>query len=607
MVAAAEPVSGETQDLALLRTYEPIVRFTKGELFLPIEVDRYIEACSLWSVARGARPRLLVPGGLLTVERLCAEGRAASDQQLFLRFAEPNLRPLERWRWRRQHRAKPGGVGRLGSVGILARFVDLFLKGSLQLRGKVPGSTVAAAQTSYAARLATKRCSYYARVVRAGGFVVLQYWYLYAMNDWRSTFGGINDHEADWEMACVYLAENDDGSLRPAWVAYSSHDYHGDDLRRRWDDPELRREGDHPVIFAGGGSHSGAFIPGDYVVQVEVPGLAGYVVRGVQLAARLVMPWHREKAVQGLRIPFIDYARGDGPSVGPCQDLEWEPHVIDDDTPWVRDYRGLWGLDTQDRFGGERAPSGPRYARDGSLRFSWTNPLAWAGLEKVSADEGEAVRELQNRLAALKSEIAAIEGEITQQRSELRSAWHVVRSLSGRQGTAGLQNDWRKETQVRERRLVELLRQRTALEEEQAAHVETLSRPLGPESVQAHVRHHREPYVAPRPVRTRLLRLWSALTVPVLFGIVVVLLVSPTGGVLGTIGTFLVLFLMVEAFAHRRLLAFLVGLAIAIVAFIVVSALVVAGLNDWRVTLAALLSAIATLLLLVNLRDLLRH
>jgi hypothetical protein len=93
----------------------------------------------------------------------------------------------------------------------------------------------------------------------------------------------------------------------------------------------------------------------------------------------------------------------------------------------------------------------------------------------------------------------------------------------------------------------------------------------------------------------------------VLFGIVVVLLVSPTGGVLGTIGTFLVLFLMVEAFAHRRLLAFLVGLAIAIVAFIVVSALVVAGLNDWRVTLAALLSAIATLLLLVNLRDLLRH
>ena len=35
-------------------------------------------------------------------------------------------------------------------------------------------------------------------------------------------------------------------------------------------------------------------------------------------------------------------------------------------TPWVRDYRGLWGLDTQDAFGGERAPAGPRYERDGA-------------------------------------------------------------------------------------------------------------------------------------------------------------------------------------------------------------------------------------------------
>ena len=27
--------------------------------------------------------------------------------------------------------------------------------------------------------------------------------------------------------------------------------------------------------------------------------------------------------------------------------------LIGDDTPWVRDYRGLWGLDTHDPFGGE--------------------------------------------------------------------------------------------------------------------------------------------------------------------------------------------------------------------------------------------------------------
>jgi hypothetical protein len=29
------------------------------------------------------------------------------------------------------------------------------------------------------------------------GYTVLQYWYFYAFNDWRSTYFGVNDHEAD--------------------------------------------------------------------------------------------------------------------------------------------------------------------------------------------------------------------------------------------------------------------------------------------------------------------------------------------------------------------------------------------------------------------------
>ena len=73
-------------------------------------------------------------------------------------------------------------------------------------------------------------------------------------------------------MVTIYLTERGDGGApAPAWVAFSSHDYHGDDLRRRWDDPELTFQGSHPVVFAGAGSHSGAFIPGDYVVSVDPP------------------------------------------------------------------------------------------------------------------------------------------------------------------------------------------------------------------------------------------------------------------------------------------------------------------------------------------------
>ena len=40
-------MSRET-DLALLRRFEPIVRYTKGEIFFPMDVAPYVRACSLW-------------------------------------------------------------------------------------------------------------------------------------------------------------------------------------------------------------------------------------------------------------------------------------------------------------------------------------------------------------------------------------------------------------------------------------------------------------------------------------------------------------------------------------------------------------------------------
>ena len=43
-------------------------------------------------------------------------------------------------------------------------------------------------------------------VVRDSGYTVLQYWFFYAYNDWRSRVFGVNDHEADWEQVTIYLA-----------------------------------------------------------------------------------------------------------------------------------------------------------------------------------------------------------------------------------------------------------------------------------------------------------------------------------------------------------------------------------------------------------------
>jgi hypothetical protein len=84
------------------------------------------------------------------------------------------------------------------------------------------------------------------------------------MNDWRSTFGGVNDHEGDWEQVTLFLTESD-AAEKPelAWVAFSAHDEVGDDLRRRVDDPDVHLiDGTHPVVNAGAGSHSGAYLPG---------------------------------------------------------------------------------------------------------------------------------------------------------------------------------------------------------------------------------------------------------------------------------------------------------------------------------------------------------
>ena len=101
-------------------------------------------------------------------------------------------------------------------MGVLSRVVDALVRVSLLFRGSVAGGTEAAAETLYRERMRSDHHPYYGRVVRTGGYVALQYWFFYVFNDWRSRVYGVNDHEADWEQVVVYLAEQADGSLRPA-------------------------------------------------------------------------------------------------------------------------------------------------------------------------------------------------------------------------------------------------------------------------------------------------------------------------------------------------------------------------------------------------------
>ena len=301
------------------------------------------------------------------------------------------------------------GGSRLAAVGLLARLVDALNRVSLVFRGSVPGGSAARSYLLQRDHLAPEQPTYHARVVRDGYWIVCQYWFFYSFNNWRSAFGGVNEHEADWERVTIYLdgtgEQDPDGLPTPRWVVFSAHDETGDGLRRRWDDPDLSVvSGRHPVVFAGAGSHSGAYLPGDYLITIPAPTLGG-VIRLFRWIGRVVTPWSHSLDEAGLGIPHVDYAPGDGRVCGTGGD-PWNAVLIDEDTGWVRDFRGLRGHDTRVRLGGERGPAGPRYERDGTVRKSWADPVAWAGLAKVAPNPaveaalvGARIGELDDKLA----------------------------------------------------------------------------------------------------------------------------------------------------------------------------------------------------------------
>jgi hypothetical protein len=471
---------------------------------------------------------------------------------------------------------------------VLSRGLDAISRASLMFRGRNSSGTEASAETQYRGSMSPDRHPYYGRVVRDGGYVVLQYWYFYAYNDWRSRVFGVNDHEADWEQVIVYLAGHDD-DLEPVWIAASAHDEVGDDLRRRWDDPDLTLVGDHPVIHAGLGSHSGAYLPGDYLTTHDVPAFAG-LLRLTRRISRTFLPWTREQDHVGLSIPYVDYARGDGVSIGHGQDRRWEPVLIDDDTPWVMHYRGLWGNDTQDPLGGERGPAGPRYERSGRVRTSWADPVGWSGLRKVAPDAAAAASSLQARLAELDVEIEHLDGQIDHHQIRQRAAVSSGESVDVRDQST----------------LNDVVIRRIALDDERRLVKRRFDHPLAPGDVHDHLRHRRVPLPTENLGRRRLLAIWSAVSTSAIL-LVLMIVVLERGWTVDTIGIeILIALFAIEALARRQLVRF----ALLVVAGLVIAALALAAaqqvISDWRIVVAGVLGAAAAALLFLNVRELLR-
>ncbi len=595
--------AGAAEDLRLLRRYEPVLRFTEGELFLPMPVEDYLKKCGLWRTGprrgwgRGSASERLCAPGELTPARLAQTGAPGRD--LSLRFVERALGRTELRAWRRDAgRPRLTARGsRLATVGVLSRFIDAVMRLSLLMRGRVPGGTTAAAHQDYRAHADPDGCPYYGRVTRDRGFIALQYWFLYAMNDWRSTFAGVNDHEADWEQVTIFLPDPPDASSRPAWVAFSSHDETGDDLRRRSDDPDLQWHGTHPVVFVGAGSHSGACLPGDYLVTVEPPSL-GRLLAALRRLSGLLLPWTRARSGTAFGLPFIDYHRGDGPGVGPGEAQGWRPVLIGDQTPWVRDYRGLWGLDTGDPFGGERAPAGPRYERDGSVRLCWSDPVGWAGLDKEAPCGAAEQLAIEGRISELDAQLAAVTAELDDRGDELRRARAGIRAMGG----TGV---WRDPAALAplEASVQQVRVRRQALAEEREALARAAVHGLPRGDPHAHLRRRALPNVDPARTRTRVLRIWSSVSASVLLTGLALVILGQFGALLPAVGGLAVVILCAEAFARGHLVRFVAGLLAVAVAAAAALIATWAALGHWRSAIAVLLILAAAALLLAGTRD----
>ena len=143
-----------SDDLTLLRRFEPILCFNRGELFYPMSADLYLAHTSLWIRRPDGEPEMLVPRGQLDEHpsRNADSADEVPGAVYYLSFADPASRETQRtFRRTCALREFHTGPGRLVRVGLLARFLDLFFSLSLLLRGSAPGGLAVGAALRYQA------------------------------------------------------------------------------------------------------------------------------------------------------------------------------------------------------------------------------------------------------------------------------------------------------------------------------------------------------------------------------------------------------------------------------------------------------------------------
>lgn len=551
------------EQLELLAKHLPVLRFDARELFFPTAVEPYIATSAL----------------VVDSVQVKAPGEATPEMldhrldRAHLQFvSDADRRSVVREEAKRLAGKLLGP--RLGRVGYFGRILDALFLLSVLIRPTTPRLTTVAASLKAERHGLHRTSTCYGRVVEVGDWLVLHYAYFYVMNDWRSGYRGVNDHEADWEQAWIFCDPED---RRPVWVVASSHENIGADLRRHWDDPELLRLGDKPVLFVGAGSHALFFRPGDYVSRIDVPALR-WLVR-VRLWARRALRISDEDPEGGLGpalgAPFVDAAPGDGAEVD-----GWDLVHLDERRPCFGGFRGLWGLDTGDPINGERGPAGPKFTREGRIRRSWADPVGFAGLHGTSPPS---LADTQIRLDNIEAGIDHLDIEIRQ-----------LSRLLALAGRAGGRNSMPAESD----QLSRLHQQRTELEDLRRRLLRGVTAEVGLRD------HLSDPAVPlPPPEETGwILAIWATVSVPLVMLVIAAPLLLAEVRVVGLLLAIAAGFTMLEQLVRRHWVA-----TLRLGAFYVVTAVFLAFVSVITVSVyaaAATLVAAAVLLFIGNLGEL---
>src|SRR5215213_8588402 len=616
-----ELLTNETTSEALLRCFEPVIRFTKGEWFYPMDVEPYVRSCSLWVRHPDEEAVCVVLQGKLTLETLGQQPLDSADAVHYLKIPAPE-KSRKRGLWARLFPRRAArvpdwpketfraGQGRLARVGYISRLADALFSLTLLLRGKVPGGGVEGARVLYGGLMEKEEhYQYHGRVVRQDGWIVLQYWLFYAFNDWRSNFFGANDHEGDWEKVMVFLSESESGEVHPEWTAYAAHEETGDDIRRRWDDPKLEKSDGHPVVYVCAGSHASRYSRGEYLTELAFPLPRAFAA--VRRVARRF--WYvtlrqyadedyREKSYEQFTIPFVDYGRGDGLSVGPGQDKEWDPPRLMNPLPsWVSGYRGLWGLYTQDPFEGEDAPAGPMYNRDKTISREWFDPVGWAGLDKVPT-RAEELEIITGRQAEIEECQDLLRSELQEKSNRLKALGMDAEATRDQSHLSKLHENQTRHIEELSKE-VESLREQLSDDEVLAESLEDHAESLRNGErlpARAHIVHPAHPVSESETQAGRVAQLWASISIAVVLVTLILIIAYQRQHLLGALVFAIAVFAFIEAGFRRRLTRFIVSLNVALA---VVGALVLLEHYFWSVIVFAVL-AVGLYILWENLREL---